>query len=127
MKISPKNIVELKEKEIFVFGSNSKGQHLGGAARLACEKFGAIYGRPIGFQGKCYAIDTMSGFVELSAHVKNFIEMAKINKQLNFLVTEIGCGIAGYAVGEIAPLFKDALELDNIYLPERFVKILNLN
>ena len=113
-------ITELDEGEIFVFGSNGMGAHLGGAAATAVAKFGAIYGQAEGLQGQSYAINTMDGFEVMAEQVARFIEFAREHPELKFLVTEIGCGIAGYSPEEVAPLFKDAPE--NVVLPEAFNK-----
>ena len=125
MRIASNHIVTLQSNEIFVFGSNLAGQHEGGAAWLAYQKFGAVWGQGVGLQGQSYGIPTMQGGVEtIKPYVDEFIEFAKRNPQLRFLVTEIGCGIAGFQVEEIAPLFKQAVEVGNIYLPERFWEVL---
>ena len=122
-RISPRWIDSLEENEIFVFGSNLQGMHGGGAARVAHEKFGAVWGEGIGLQGQSYAIPTMHGGVDaIAPYVNDFIAFAKEHPELKFLVTEIGCGIAGFRISEMAPLFKEALEIENIYLPERFVE-----
>ena len=122
-RISPRWIDSLEENEIFVFGSNLQGMHGGGAARVAHEKFGAVWGEGIGLQGQSYAIPTMHGGVDaIAPYVNDFIAFAKEHPELKFLVTEIGCGIAGFRISEMAPLFKEALEVENVYLPERFVE-----
>lgn len=124
-RISPRWIDSLEENEIFVFGSNLQGMHGGGAARVAHEKFGAVWGEGIGLQGQSYAIPTMHGGVDaIAPYVNDFIAFAKEHPELKFLVTEIGCGIAGFRISEMAPLFKEALEIENIYLPERFIEVL---
>lgn len=126
MRIASSHITTLQPNEIFVFGSNLSGMHGGGAARLAYRKFGAIWGQGVGLQGQSYGIPTMQGGVDtIKPYVDEFIEFAKTHPQLNFLVTEIGCGIAGFSVEEIAPLFEQAIEVENIYLPERFWMVLN--
>lgn len=126
MRIASNHITTLQPNEIFVFGSNLAGMHGGGAARLAYQKFGAIWGQGVGLQGQSYGIPTMQGGVDtLKPYVNEFIEFAKTHPQLKFLVTEIGCGIAGFSVEEIAPLFEQAIEVENIYLPERFWMVLN--
>ena len=126
MRIASNHIVTLQSNEIFVFGSNLAGQHEGGAAWLAYQKFGAVWGQGVGLQGQSYGIPTMQGGVEtIKPYVDEFIEFAKRNPQLRFLVTEIGCGIAGFRVEEIAPLFEQAMEVENIYLPERFWNVLS--
>ena len=112
-------IDELDEGEVFVFGSNGFGAHNGGAAAMAVAKFGAIYGQAEGLQGQSYAINTMDGFEVMAEQVERFIEFAKKHPELKFLVTEIGCGIAGYTPEEVAPLFKDVPE--NVVLPNTFV------
>ncbi len=120
-RYTPERITELKAKEIFVFGSNLAGAHAGGAARIAMEKFGAVWGQGVGLQGQSYAIPTMQGGVEtIKPYVDKFISFAKSHAELVFLVTRIGCGIAGFKDEEIAPLFAAALNIDNIILPETF-------
>ena len=125
LRIAPDRISQLKEGEIFVFGSNLAGRHGGGAAYLAMQKFGAKYGQGVGLQGQSYAIPTMQGGVEtIRPYVDEFIAYAKVHHEMKFLVTRIGCGIAGFRDGEIAPLFKGAINVENIYLPESFWAIL---
>lgn len=122
-RFTPERITSLAENEIFVFGSNLAGAHGGGAARLAYNRFGAVWGQGVGLHGQTYAIPTMQGGVEaIKPYVDEFIRFAKENTQLTFLVTRIGCGIAGFRDDEIAPLFEDALELENIILPKEFVE-----
>lgn len=115
----------LEDHEIFVFGSNLAGRHGGGAARAANIKFGAEWGVGVGITGQSYAIPTMQGGVEtIKPYVDEFIRFAQANPGLKFLVTRIGCGIAGFKDEEIAPLFDKAMQVPNIYLPETFFKIL---
>ena len=124
-RISADIINNLKPNEIFVFGSNLDGMHGGGAARVAYNKFGAIWGQGVGLQGQSYAIPTMHGGVNvIKPYVDEFIDFAKSHTELKFLVTRIGCGIAGFTDEEIAPLFKEATEIENIYLPKSFYYIL---
>ena len=123
---TPDAISSLKADEVFVFGSNLQGYHGGGAARAAINKFGAIWGQGVGLQGQSYAIPTMQGGVEtIKPYVDQFISFAKEHTELFFYVTRIGCGIAGFMDDEIAPLFKDAVNISNVCLPETFVRILN--
>ena len=124
-RLAPKCIAGLAEGEVFVFGSNLQGMHAGGAARFAYERFGAEWGNGVGPQGRCYAIPTMHGPVAaIKPYVDDFIAFAKEHPELFFFVTRIGCGIAGFRDKEIAPLFAEALGLENVCLPESFVKIL---
>lgn len=125
MRISPENITSLKPDEVFVFGSNLAGLHAGGAARFAMQRFGAVWGQGVGLQGQSYAIPTMQGGVEtIKPYVDDFVDFARKNPHLKFLVTEIGCGIAGFTPDQIAPLFTRAAGLDNVWLPARFQKVL---
>lgn len=119
-------ISELKENEIFVFGSNLEGRHIGGAARTAYDKFGAVWGQGVGLQGQCYAIPTMHGGVsDIKPYTDDFADFAKEHTELTFLVTRIGCGIAGFTDEEMAPLFSGCMGLENVTLPKEFVDVLS--
>lgn len=124
-RTTPDFITSLAENEIFVFGSNLAGFHGGGAARVAHQRFGAVWGQGVGLQGQSYAIPTMQGGVEtIRPYVDEFIVFARQHPELTFLVTRIGCGIAGFTDENIAPLFKEALGTDNIILPATFLDVL---
>ncbi len=124
-RITPRWIDSLKENEIFVFGSNLAGMHGGGAARIARLHFGAVMGQGVGLQGQSYAIPTMQGGVEtIRPYVEEFIIFAHQHPELHFLVTPIGCGIAGFEAEDIAPLFERAKEMKNISLPESFWEVI---
>lgn len=131
MRVTPNHITQLQPDEIFVFGSNLSGIHGGGAARVAHEKFGAVWGVGSGITGQCYALPTKSENIErtltvdeIKGLVDQFIEVAKSMPHLCFLVTEVGCGLAGLSVDDIAPLFKEATHIQNIHLPLRFWHVL---
>ena len=125
MRYTPENITGLGPDEIFVFGSNLQGIHAGGAARVAHKRFGAIMGQGVGMQGQSYAIPTMQGGVEtIRPYVDDFLDLADEWDQNTFLVTRIGCGIAGFTDEEIAPLFDRTLDMYNVVLPKSFVEIL---
>ena len=92
---------------------------------IAHARFGAVWGQGVGLQGQCYAIPTMHGGVEaIKPYVDEFISFASIHREYKFLVTRIGCGIAAFTPEEIAPLFREAIGLDNVILPRDFVKVL---
>ena len=128
MRFTPENISHLENNEVFVFGSNESGIHGAGAAKLAFDKFGAVWGVGVGHQGKTYALPTKDyviktlDLVEIQDYVKEFLIYADKNPDFTFLVTEIGCGLAGYEPKDIAPLFK-GYSL-NVVLPKKFVDIL---
>lgn len=124
-RITPDSIQTLEANQVFVFGSNLEGNHAGGAAKLAVEKFGAVEGNGIGAQGQSYAIPTMQGGpMTIKPYVDDFVAYAKENFSKVFLVTKIGCGIAGFSVEDIAPLFYAAMDVESIHLPEDFWKYL---
>ena len=125
-RYTPEQIDKLEDDEIFVFGSNPWGVHNSGAAHYALQMCGAIMGQGVGLQGRSYAIPTTyNDIAEIKPYVDEFISFARENNSLVFLVTRIGCGAAGFKVEQIAPLFRDALGLDNIILPEPFVLIMS--
>ncbi len=120
-------INELKENQIFVFGSNLAGIHGGGAAFDALSKFGAIYGQGIGLQGNSYGIPTKDDNIEtlpldiIEKHIVDFIDFAKTHLELEFLVTQVGCGLAGYSIEQISSIFKKYDLSKNVILPEAFL------
>ena len=124
-RITPRWIDSLKENEIFVFGSNLAGMHGGGAARIARLHFGAVMGKGVGLQGQSYAIPTMQSGVEtIRPYVNDFLDFAKHHPEMQFLVTPIGCGIAGFEAEDIAPLFEEAKQIKNTSLPESFWEVI---
>ena len=125
-RVTSERIDRLREDEVFVFGSNVLGHHDGGAARVATERFGAVYGHGRGPQGRCYAIPTVGlPFEDIAREVEEFILYADQHPEKTFLVTRVGCGNAGFRDEEIAPLFAMANSLPNIYLPASFWKVLS--
>lgn len=123
-RVASDRISDLGENEIFVFGSNIQGAHGGGAAWFAYKQFGAQWGVGDGLTGRTYALPTMEGETSLKKAVERFIDCARQHPELTFLVTAVGCGIAGYSPVEVAPLFADAAKLENVYLPQVFVDVL---
>ena len=138
-RITSELISSLGENEIFVFGSNVQGEHVGGAALFAVLKFGAENGKGEGLQGHCYAIpscERISYFIgnrfdvkttrpfahviEMSPYIERFISFAREHADLHFLVTKIGCGIAGMDIKEVADAFKGCIDLENVSLPIEF-------
>ncbi len=111
-------------KPIFVFGSNLAGKHYGGAARTAVESHGAIMGRGEGMQGNSYALPTMDEglhpltLAQVEEHVALFLAFARVNPQLTFHVTAVGCGIAGFDRRDIIPMFQDAPPNCRFFEPE---------
>lgn len=124
-RISPDHIEALDDNEVIVFGSNIFGFHDAGVAELANRKFGAIYGQAEGHNGQSYAIITDGvPYSKTKSDIRNFIEYAKRHPNLKFIVTKIGCGMAGYSPTQIAPYFESATAVENILLPLDFWKYL---
>lgn len=125
-RTTPDVVTSLKPHEVFVFGSNRQGFHSAGAAATAYRSFGAVWAVGEGLQGQSYAVPTKRtpwqrlSLGEIGSHVGAFCYLAEEQTQLHFLVTEIGCGLAGYTPLEIAPLFHGAVDLDNVSLPASF-------
>ena len=121
--VTPEWIDTLQENEIFVFGCRNSGRHFDGASNFALENFGAIMGQREGRQGQSYAIPTIGGVIglkEIRQSVKTFTQYATEHPELHFLVTPIGCGIAGFETEDIAPMFEGAKDMENVSLPESF-------
>jgi hypothetical protein len=120
-----KFITTLKPYEIFVFGSNLAGIHGAGAAKQARNQFGAEMGVGEGLTGQCYALPTLDTDLEqrslehIQASVERFFQQARNWRHKTFLVTPVGCGLAGFNPEQIAPLFKHAPP--NCILPEEFI------
>lgn len=129
MRITPEGIKKLKPEDIFVFGSNESGIHGAGAARLAYDQFEARLGQGFGPSGQTFAIPTKDWDIktlplaDIHGYVDRFISFAERKEYQNyrFFVTQIGCGLAGYTPRQIAPMFKECLEMSNIWLPEPFL------
>ena len=126
MRTTPDSITKLESNQIFVFGSNQGGKHGAGAAKTALG-WGAKWGQAEGLQGKTYGIPSKNANItrtlridEIKPYVDRFAEYAKQHPELVFLVTEIGCGLAGLKPKDVAPLFINCKELDNVWLPSRF-------
>jgi hypothetical protein len=107
---------------VWVFGSNLLGRHAGGAARVAAAQFGAAEGVAYGATGNAYAIPTVGrrgerlSLEQVSQEVAAFLAYARLHTGLQFYVTRIGCGIAGFTDADIAPLFRGSP--GNCNLPE---------
>jgi hypothetical protein len=131
MKFTPDKISKLKKNQVFVFGSNEAGIHGAGAAKLAEEKFGAIMGMGYGLQGQSFGIPTKDTFIrtlsldKIEFYIYSFLTEAMEYPDTEFLVTKIGCGLAGYSEDQIANLFKGKFIPENVTLPESFFNIIN--
>lgn len=130
-RITPEDIKRLNADEIFVFGSNESGIHGSGAAKLALQ-FGARYGQGFGTSGSTFALPTKDWEIEtlplyiIDNYVQRFLSFARTErvKGFKFLITQIGCGLAGYTPRDVAPLFEDAIDYKNVYLPQSFIDII---
>lgn len=124
--MTPENITELKPNEIFVFGSNKNGNHMAGAALFAKEKFGAQEGVGEGRTGQSYAFPTLDEnmqkltFEDLIKSKQYLYEYAEGNKDARFLVTKVGCGIAGFKEEKMKKVFEGKKPV-NVILPKEFI------
>jgi hypothetical protein len=111
LKMTPDFIFELEPNEVFVFGSNSRGSHGAGAALHAKEEFGAEEGVGEGMTGQCYAFPTLDGDYsqrspeELTTSRDILYKCCEANPDKVFLLTEVGCGIAGFSYLFMRTLF----------------------
>lgn len=127
-RFTPDRVERLSKCEIFVFGSNLEGEHMGGAARFASEKFGAEWGVGDGPTGQCYAIPTMHGGLEdIRPYAEKFIAYAKAHPMNRFLLTRVGCGIAGFKDSDMAQLFEDVLDIPNIAYPRQWLPYMTID
>lgn len=136
---TPEDIFDLEVNEIFVFGSNMNGAHIGGAALIAYENFEATWGESEGLTGRSYAIPTLDENMEkvsenaLEASIDKFIDFVLNNQQLTFYLTKIGCGIAGWNIEDVKRIFWKVIEdykpetecslPSNLIIPKEFKKI----
>jgi hypothetical protein len=128
MKYTPENITHLEPNQIFVYGANEGGKHGAGAAKLAL-RWGAEMGQ-YGLVGQTYGIPTKNKKIQtlpldkIQVHVDTFLATAFSHTEYEFLVSKIGCGLAGYRPEDIAPLFKIIKTgvFENVILPEEFYK-----
>ena len=126
IRYTPEDIRTLEENEIFVFGSNYAGRHGKGAAKIALKKFGARAGRGMGLMGKSYGIATKDrklktlSLDKIEVQINRLLKFAEEKKELTFLVTKIGCGLAGYSTKQMATLFENKNIPENVILPKEF-------
>lgn len=124
MKYTPENITKLKPNQVFVFGSNLAGRHGAGAALTAKKLFGAVQGKGSGLHGQSYALPTKTSDLRqipmktLAVFIEQFIQFAIEHPELEFLVTKVGCGLAGHTTMDVGPLFHDMPK--NVVLPKEF-------
>jgi len=138
-RVTPEDIKveDITNKDIFVFGSNENGIHGAGAARFAMDNFGARLWQGFGRSGNSFAIPTKDWDIitldlqTIKFYVDRFIEYAEgllkneHLKEAKLFVTKIGCGLAGYTAEQIAPLFSKCIDMENVYLPQEFIDIIN--
>ena len=125
-RFTPELIKQLNENEVFVFGSNKAGNHAGGAARTAVEKFGAVMGQGEGIQGQSYAIPTIDENMEkvslddLQQSLFHFCLYAEQESDKTFYLTKIGMGIAGFTLDEMLEVVNRVDLPRNVIIPEEF-------
>lgn len=117
-------IKALPENTVFVFGSNLAGQHIDGAAKTALTHFGALKGVGRGWSGQSYAIPTINEHLQqmplsqIQHYIDDFKIYTKNHPKIQYFITSLGCGIAGYKIEEIAPMFRGISR--NVIFPQSF-------
>jgi hypothetical protein len=101
-------ISELRPGQVIVVGTNEYGYHGAGAALYAHLHFGLRGGVAEGLSGQAYALPTMDSFEELEIAVEKFIAYATLSHDITFMLTKVGCGIAGHDEDKVMTLFADA-------------------
>lgn len=133
MRITPEKVdfYELPQKTIVIVGTNEMGIHGKGFAKY-CREHGKLEHRVgFGFSQYCFSIPTKDWFIRtlplevISFYISRFIAIAAVDLSTTYWVTKIGCGLAGYTPEQIAPLFRECINLPNVYLPQEFWDILN--
>ena len=122
-RVTPVKVKHLQPGEVFVFGSNDKGLHNGGAAKVALQKFGAQYGVPFGLQGQSFAVPTVGDGIgpdEIARGFHDMVEFAKAHPDMTFLVTALGCGHGGYTPETISKYLEEGIPVGNIHYPLEF-------
>tara|TARA_Y100000593_G_scaffold42861_1_gene82052 strand:- start:24598 stop:25053 length:456 start_codon:yes stop_codon:yes gene_type:complete len=135
MRYTPEIISDLEENQVFVFGSNLAGRHGAGAALLATKTFGAKYGVGEGMTGKCYAFPTKDeniktrSLYEIGESFNKFFHCVSDEPRLDFLLTKVGCGLAGYSTREMANTFWNSMDWlgrkqipKNLWVPKEFIE-----
>jgi hypothetical protein len=121
----------IERRKIFVFGSNEAGRHGKGAAAFAYKNHGAIYGQGAGLQGNSYAIPTKDASLKplaletIQSYVNIFLAFSELHPDWDFLITNIGCGLAGYTPTQIAPMFASHKDKSNLHFSIEFKSILH--
>ena len=120
------------QDQIFVFGSNLSGIHGGGAAKAAHQFYGAKWGEAEGIMGQSYAIPTVQKNIagsltleQIQPAVQRFLDFAADHPETEFLVTRIGCVLAGHKDADIAPMFAGAP--DNCSLPDTWAQFFGVS
>jgi hypothetical protein len=124
-RITPDEILSLKDNEIYVFPTTLCGKHSNIYSVLAQLRFGARYGKAFGIQGKTFAIPTIDKDMKERlpiSRIKHFIDKfydeAEAHHRIIYYVVGFGNGgIGSWPVRAIAPLFESLSKLDNVYLP----------
>lgn len=125
MKFTPENIQNLTENQVIVVGTNRAGIHGAGAAKLANRKFGLTWGKT-GLVNNTYGLNTKDKYLntlsleEIDMEIKKFLNVARKNPDKEFLVTLVGCGLAGLKPEQIMPFWACQDISDNVVLPYEF-------
>ncbi len=108
--IKPPKVSRWCNKDIVVYGAGPKGEKNDEDGKYETIRGARMQAHPIPTIGK--------SLEEIQEGVKAFIEEAKKNPDKRYIVHKVGYHKAGYTLQQIAPFFKEAVELNNVLLPE---------
>lgn len=129
-------IISLPPNGIFVYGANTEGRHGLGAAKVAREKFGAIYGKT-GLQGQSYGIITKDlratshpsvSIEAITKQIGDLYRFAETRQDLEFYVAYSGKGknLNNYTPREMADMFASFPIPNNMVFEEEFSKLVEI-
>jgi len=126
-RVTPENVSILRDNQCILIGTNEAGIHDAGIARYAAGHWGARVGQGFGEMGQCFGLPTKDFWIRqlplnvIAFYADRYIFWGSGEPQLEHLVTKVGCGLAGYTVPDIAPMFKKCLRFSNFWLPQDFL------
>lgn len=131
MRITPEIITHPSQDENVLIGTNEAGIHGAGIARAAMN-WGARMGQGFGPMSNCFGLPTKDWQIqtlpleEIERYVKRYLAWTKLQRNFKwkYMITPIGCGLAGYEPVDIAPMFEECLNNRKFWLPKSFIEVI---
>lgn len=126
-RITPENITLVTSDMRILIGTNESGIHGAGIAKVAFDNWGLDWGKGFGPSGFCFGLPTKNWSIRqlpldvIENYVQRYIDWCQHEVKLKHYVTKIGCGLAGYTVPDIAPMFFTCKRFTNMWLPQDFL------